>query len=136
MIFLNIIYYTIFQSCKGGVTDVCETGERTALSCGRDGQVAVWSVSADFSQISLERKVRTKMEWPIKMLGDRTLGFQSSFFHVINSTGETLFSSNCGGGHRSTQFWETGSETGNLLFIKKGRLIHEMAKMKNYQEMV
>ena len=112
----------------------------TAFSCGRDGQFAMWKISE--TEITLIRKIGTKMEWPIELSQfGYLLGFQSSFFHVVNGTDDIVFSSNCGGGHRSSQFWISpeadGSDNqkreGNLVYVKKGSVIHETGELKSYQ---
>ena len=82
------------------------------------------------------------MEWPIEISQfGYHFGFQSSFFHVVNRKDDIIFSSNCGGGHRSSQFWISpeadGSDNqkreGNLVYVKKGSVIHETGELKRYQ---
>ena len=80
------------------------------------------------------------MEWPIEISEfNYHFGFQSSFFHVVNGTDDIVFSSNCGGGHRSSQFWispeadHDQKREGNLVYVKKGSVIHETGELKHYQ---
>lgn len=114
-----------------GVTDVRSCSTREATSCGRDGTIAIWNIET-IDNVNLMRRIRTKMEWPIKLKNSFMYGFQSDAFHVIDAYGHTTFTSNCGGGHRSCQFW-MDDDVGSLAFVRKGKVILEKNELKGYK---
>ena len=63
---------------------------------------------------------------------DLLFGFQSTYFQLLNAESQVVFSSNCGGGHRSCQFW-VKDKVANLLFVRKGSPILERNKLKEYK---
>lgn len=117
----------IFPSQKSvhgthGVTFVTST-----TSTGRNGLVATWDWES--LRLGVPRKTtRSGLEWPITVKDDRTVGFQADKFKMFEN-GQEIFTSNCGGGHRSCDFW-TDETNAYLCFIKKGNILLEKAALK------